>query len=65
MLWENSVLFQTALFPQEEARNGMFLNNLSRALSAMMAGVGSVGVAIGVVHLLADNAAMDDAPKSG
>jgi len=60
MLWGEFSGLPTSLFPQDEARNGMFLNNLSRSLSAMMAGVGSLALPSGLSTCSQITAGMDD-----
>jgi histidine ammonia-lyase len=60
MLWGEFSGLPTSLFPQEEAKNGMFLNNLSRSLSAMMAGVGSLALPSGLSTCSQITAGMDD-----
>lgn len=60
LLWGEFSGLPTSLFSQEETKNGMFLNNLSRTLSAMVAEVSSQAFPSGLSSSSQITAGMDD-----
>lgn len=60
LLWKEFSGLPTALFPAEDRRNGMFLNNLSRALAATVAEIGSRAMPSGLSATTQITEGMDD-----